>query len=225
MLACVLGFLLTLSFQTVSHPKQRDSQNVWQLREALSKQKMRTKKLNDERRRVEQLLTEYQHNPNQGKEETMKKALHELKKQAGLTKVSGQGITIHVEPLISGSLIGQNYHPVTARLLQTLVNELNSFGAGQIAIAGQRIIAASPIRDVNGEVYVNDHRIPEVPFTIKVLSNHPKELHNEMMVSDTRREFAEAKLNLTSEAVRHLTLPAYKQPIFVQYMEPVKENS
>lgn len=225
--ACILGFMLVLQFQIIHQPQKnvRDTRDVWQLRKDLEHEKMRTKKLNDERREIDQLLARYQNDASKQKVKTMKSALRELKKEAGLTKASGQGIIIHVEPLVSGSLIGETYHPVTAQLLRRLINELNSYGAREIAIAGQRVVETTPIRNVNGEIYVNDHRIPDVPFKIKVLANDAKKLHNEMVVSDSRREFAEAKLNLTSVTVDHLVLPAYDQPFLVQYMEPAKEES
>lgn len=174
---------------------------------------------------MDELLSRYENNPDQQKVKTMRSALQQLKKEAGLTKVSGQGIVIHVEPLISGSLVGRKYHPVTVDLLRMLINELNSFGAEQISIAGERIIATTPIRNVNGEIYVNDRRIPEIPFTIKVLADNARKLHDEVVVSNSRRDFAEAKLNLTSKPVEHLTLPAYDQPILVQHMKPTRGNS
>ncbi|HEU5139747.1 MAG TPA: DUF881 domain-containing protein [Bacillales bacterium] len=225
--ACILGFMLVLQFQTTNQPQEdtRDTRDVWQLRKDLSHAKMRTSKLNNELFEVEHLLAKYQSNEDHQKVETMKSVLNELKKEAGLTQVSGQGIIIHVEPLVSGSLIGEPYHPITAQLLRRLINELDAYGAKEIAIAGQRVIATTPIRNVNGEIYVNDKSIPEVPFKIKVLTDNARKLHNEMVVSDSRREFAEAKLNLTTEPVDHLVLPAYDQPILVQYMEPAKGES
>ncbi|HEX7063866.1 MAG TPA: DUF881 domain-containing protein [Bacillales bacterium] len=225
--ACIVGFMLVLQFQTTNQSQEetRDTRDVWQLRKDLSHAKKRTSKLNNERREVEELLAKYQSNADQQKVKTMRNVLSELKKEAGLTQVSGQGIVIHVEPLVSGSLIGEPYHPITAQLLRRLINELDAYGAREIAIAGQRVIATTPIRNVNGEIYVNDRSIPDVPFKIEVLAENARKLHNEMVVSDSRREFAEAKLKLTSEPVRHLVLPAYDQPILVQYMKPAKGES
>lgn len=224
-IAFILGFTVTLSFRSLTHPKPKETADVRQLRESLSQQKMRTEKLNAERSQIEQLLARYEHNPDQQKVKAMKNALQQLKKEAGLTEVSGQGIIIRVEPLISGSLVGQKYHPVTADLLRELINELNSFGAKQISIAGERVIATTPIRNVNGEVYVNDRQIPDVPFTIKVLADHVQQFHEEVMVSNSRRDFAEARLNLISRSVKHLTLPAYNQPIIVKHMKPTRGDS
>ncbi|HET7656743.1 MAG TPA: DUF881 domain-containing protein [Bacillales bacterium] len=225
-IACLVGFMLVLQFKVTNQPeKKRDTRDAWQLRDDLSKQKSRTKRLYEEQSQLDVLLANYKGHSKVQKVKAMKNELKRLKKEAGLTKLSGQGIVVHVEPLVGGSLVGQNYHPVNAELLRRLINELNEFGAGPIEIAGQRLTANTPIRDVNGEVYVNDHQIPDVPFTIKALAVNAKKLHDQMVVSDSRRDFAEAGLNLTSKVVNKLTLPAYDQQILVQYMKPARGNS
>ena len=49
----VIGFMLAIQFQTVQEPVVRDTRDVWELREALLKEKELNSNLNTEMRSVE----------------------------------------------------------------------------------------------------------------------------------------------------------------------------
>lgn len=222
--AFILGFMLVVQFQTANGLKdsgERDTRDTLQLREDLSKEKIRHQELYKELREAESLLNNYQHNQENQKARAMRNKLKQLEKEAGLTKISGQGIVLHVEPLVSASLI----EGVTPELLRRLINELNLYGATEIAIDGERVIGTTSIRTVNGQTYVNDRRISDIPFNIKVLAKDVKALHNEMQVSQSRENFARAGLKLLAESKDILELPAYDHHILVQYMELAEGDS
>jgi uncharacterized protein YlxW (UPF0749 family) len=218
--------MLVVQFQmTNGAGGERDTRDIGQLREDLSKEQRRQQQLLTELREAESLLTKYEQTRENQKVTAMRNKLTELKKEAGLTKVSGQGIVLRVEPLVSGSLIDEKYHPVTPKLLRTLINELNLYGATEIAIDGERVITTTPIRSVNGQTYVNDRPISDVPFKMKVLAEDARELNNEMQVSQSRENFARADLNLTFEVKSSLELPPYDQHILIENLTLTEEDS
>ncbi|HET7628785.1 MAG TPA: DUF881 domain-containing protein [Bacillales bacterium] len=223
-LSCVLGFAIVVGFGK-HDAVQHEFREAWKFRNQLTQEKELTVKLNRERRQVEQLLNQYENNEKENRVETMIALLAKYKAEAGLTEVSGQGIVIHIEPLVSGTLIGKTYHSLTAELLRELLNDLNMSGAKQIAIAGQRVVAMSPIRNVNGRVYVNDHPIPDIPIDIKVLTDNAQQMKEALAVSESARDLAIHRLNLSIEIKDRIVLEPFDQPIAVHFMKPVKEDS
>ena len=80
----------------------------------------------------------------------LKKELMILEKEAGLTPVAGEGVSITINydpnlPLIPGLTYVDE-----AVQLQMVINDLQSVGATAIAINNDRLITTSSIRSVNG---------------------------------------------------------------------------
>jgi uncharacterized protein YlxW (UPF0749 family) len=217
----IIGFMVAIQFTTTSEPVIRDTRDILQLRQDLRVEKERQQELNQEIDKQLSLINQLQEEDNI--EDVMIKAVYDLKEQAGLTPISGEGIIIEIKPLYTD----YGYVPVTVppHLLRILINELNIYSAKDIAIGEQRIISTSAIREVNGETHVNARRIPKLPLKVKVLASDAEKLHHEMIVSESVEYFAIENLSLTSTPINFVVLPAYEQPLRVRYLEPIKEES
>jgi uncharacterized protein YlxW (UPF0749 family) len=229
LIAAVVGFMIAIQFQTVKKPDERDTRDVWQLRAALLKEKEFQSNLLGEIRSNEEKISAYESERKQSKEQALRDTLQELKMEAGLTEISGPGITLQIEPVIEDIKLGVPVTTVVSpELLKRLLNELNMYEAKYLAIDGQRIINTTVIRDINRETKIDGHTLKSLPIEIKVgvdTINTAEKLSNRMKVSKARDEFFTESLRLTvSEATPVVTIPAYDNPIRIKYMEPIKEG-
>ena len=229
MVATVIGFMIAIQFQTVKKPVERDTRDVWQLREALLKEKELQSELLSEIRSNEEKLSAYESKRKLSKEQVLKDTLQELKIEAGLTEVTGPGITVQIEPVIEDAKLGVPVtRVVSPELLKRLLNELNMYEAKYVAIDGQRIINTTVIRDINGDTKIDGHTIRSLPIEIKVGVNEmntAEKLSNRMKVSKARDEFFTENLRLNISAPNPtITIPAYDNSIRIKYMEPIKEG-
>ncbi len=229
MISALIGFMIAVQFQTVTEPKVRDTRDIWQLREALLKEKELHYQLLTEIRSYEDKLSAYESEREQSKEKALRDTFQELKIETGLTEVTGPGVTLDIEPVIEDIKLG--YTPAAAvspDLLKRLVNELNMYEAESISIDGQRIINTTVIRDINSETKIDGHIIKSLPIEIKVVVkdlNTAEKLFNRMNVSKAKDEFFTESLRLTvTKPSAEIAVPAYENPIRIRYMEPVKEG-
>lgn len=229
LVATVIGFMIAIQFQTVKKPVERDTRDVWQLREALLKEKELQSELLSEIRSNEEKLSAYESKRKLSKEQVLKDTLQELKIEAGLTEVTGPGITVQIEPVIEDTQLGVPVtRVVSPELLKRLLNELNMYEAKYVAIDGQRIINTTVIRDINGDTKIDGHTIRSLPIEIKVGVNEmntAEKLSNRMKVSKAKDEFFTENLRLNISAPSPtITIPAYDNSIRIKYMEPIKEG-
>lgn len=221
----ILGFMLAVQFHTTQEPIVRDTRDIWELRQDLEQQKKVQQELYSEIFKNEQLIDEYSGESSENQLRTLEKTLSELKKDAGLTEVSGHGIVLTIEPLLNDeNLAGTNVGTIHPELLRRLINELNTYGAQEMSIDGKRVVNTTPIREVNDKTYVNDEPLSPLPLKIKVLSNDSNKLHTEMLTSQSGDDFARENLLLTSKLVDNVRIPAYDKQIRVKYMEEKGES-
>ncbi|MEO2074959.1 MAG: DUF881 domain-containing protein [Bacillus sp. (in: firmicutes)] len=230
LIAAVVGFMIAVQFQTVKKPEERDTRDVWQLREALLKEKELQSNLLKEIRSNEEKLSAYESKKKQSKEQALRDTLQELKTEAGLTEVTGPGITLKIEPAIEDIQLGTPVSTavVSPELLKRLLNELNMYEAKYVSIDGQRIINTTVIRDINRETKIDGHSIRSLPVEIIVgvdSMNRADKLSNQMKVSRAKDEFYAEGLKLSvSSPNPNMTVPAYDNPIRIKHMEPIKEG-
>jgi uncharacterized protein YlxW (UPF0749 family) len=224
----IVGFMLAIQFQTVSKPEVRDTRDTWQLREDLVKEKELQSRLIKEIRSNEEKLNEYETVREQGKETTLRNTLEELKQEAGLTELTGPGMTIYIEQLNEELIIGNTGATLSADLLKRLLNELNMYGAENVSIAGQRVINTTVIRDINGETKINGRSLTTFPIEILVLTEDftvAEKLYNRMQVSKSAEEFFIENLTVTVKKPElSITIPAFEDSIRIRGMEQVKSE-
>ncbi|MGM0837373.1 MAG: DUF881 domain-containing protein [Bacillota bacterium] len=219
----IVGLMVAVQFQTVQQPDVRDTRDTWELRSDLKKEQEIQSQIIQEIRKYEATIQEYTKEQKKSKEAALRDTLEELKKDAGLTEVSGPGIRMTVKPLFGEDILGEVQENISAELLRRFVNELNSYESEEISIAGQRIVNNTVIREINGRTKVNNAWIPNANFEIVVITDDPTKLYNRLQVSRAMDEFAIENLLLeVSTPINHVTVPAYDEAIRVKYMEPVK---
>jgi uncharacterized protein YlxW (UPF0749 family) len=229
LIAAVIGFMIAIQFQTVKKPVERDTRDIWQLRDALLKEKELESNLLSEISSNDQKLAAYESKQKQSKEQALKDTLQELKVEAGLTDITGPGITLKIEPVYEEVELGQPVTKVVSpELLKRLLNELNMYEAKYVSIDGQRIINTTVIRDINSETKIDGHSLKSLPIEVKVGVADMKtaeKLYNRMQVSKAIEEFFIENLRLTvSQPSSAVTVPAYDNPIRIRYMDAVKEG-
>jgi uncharacterized protein YlxW (UPF0749 family) len=221
----VIGFMVAVMFQTTKQPVVRDTRDMWQLRADLKREQQLQATILREIRTYEEQLRNYEVEQNNSKKEALQQTLVKLKREAGLTEIKGPGLVLTVEPLFDQSLIGQEVKGVSPELLKRLINELNSYEAQNVAVANQRIITTSVIRDINGRTKVNDYWLTQLPFKIAVIAKDAEKLYNRMQVSNAPDEFAVENLKLTiSQPLDEVTVPAYNDAVRVKNISPVNSK-
>lgn len=225
-IALIIGGMLAIQFETTNNPVVRDTRDLWDLRADLEKEKQRQQELNEELERYNELLNQYQADGKDEKIQAMENALSDLKKQAGLTTVSGQGIVITIEPF-NDELIGVDrpLPNIDPDMLRRLVNELNRYDAKEISIDGQRIISKTPIREVNGNIYINNEPVSSFPIEIRVLAKDNEKLHQKIIASPAVEEFIRENFLVESSPSAKVILPAFDKSMKVKFMKPAKEET
>lgn len=221
----LIGFMLAVQFQTMKHPdEEREKRSVWDLREELEKEKQKQVQLNTEISQYEILLNEYQRNSKKERLIAMEEARDKLKTQAGLTAISGRGIVFTIEPLFHEELLGEETPKLSVELLGRMINQLNVFGVEHILIGDERVMPQTAIREVNGEIFVNNRPLPELPLHVKVVSKDVAKLYDQFKVSKLKDEFANENLSITAEIKNKIDIIPYDRSLRVKYMEPYKED-
>ncbi|MEK5380183.1 DUF881 domain-containing protein [Niallia sp. FSL W8-0635] len=224
----IVGFMIAVQFQTIKEPVVRDTRDTWELREDLINEKKLELQLINEIRSINAKVEEYENETSESKEEVLKETLDELKQEAGLTEVTGNGIILKIAPVNTEILLGEEPGVVTSELLQRLVNELNLYGAEEIAINDNRYVNTSVIREINNVLKMDGNPLNQLPIEVKVIAkdaNAAEKLFNYMKVSKSADEFFLSNLLLNVEQSEKLiTIPAYSKAINIQYMEPENTN-
>ncbi|MFD2656267.1 DUF881 domain-containing protein [Gracilibacillus thailandensis] len=220
-IVCLLiGLMIAILFNTNHQTIDRDTRDTWEIRTALLEEQKTQQNLYMEIAEAEQTLQEYQEQTEHQQIESLKNSIQELRDQAGLTKKSGQGIIITLEPMFLEEDY-QEYPEINAELLQLLINELNAAGATEMAIESQRVINITPIRDVNGNIYVNNSSIGDLPTKIQVLTNGSEEIIKHLEVSEIGDYFALENVTMNISEQSDIVLPEYDEQIDLQDVDIV----
>ncbi|CEG26736.1 YlxX [Bacillus sp. B-jedd] len=223
--AGIIGFMIAIQFQTVKEPVERDTRDIWQLRQDLLKEKKLQSDLLSEIRSTEEKLAGYETERMNGKETVLKETLEELKGEAGLTEIKGPGIIITIEPVFEEIMLGEPAsNTISPDLLKRLTNELNMYDAKYISIDGQRVINSTVIREVSSETRIDGHRLTTLPIEVKVAAENmhsAEKLSNRMKASQSAEEFFIENLRLTvSDPKSEIIIEAYTNKIRINNMKP-----
>ncbi|WP_226037940.1 DUF881 domain-containing protein [Aquibacillus saliphilus] len=220
-LVCALaGLMIAVLFQSNQEPDERDTRDLWEIRSELQVEQKAQQQLYQQISETESVLNQYREVSEHQQLDTLKESIVELKEEAGLTELTGSGVRITITPIFQGGNDNiQEYPTISPELLNRLLNELNTYGATDVAIENERIINVTPIRYVNGKTYVNNHALPSIPIEISILSDNPKRLLNHIEVSQSRDDFAIDDLELSAEIKNNITLPSYDEPIILDELD------
>jgi uncharacterized protein YlxW (UPF0749 family) len=228
LIAAIIGLMVAIQFQTVREPEVRDTRDTWQLREDLMKEKELQSKLLLEIRSNEEKIAKYETERQLSKEEILRETLDELKIEAGLTEVTGPGITLSIAPAFNLIGDGDNVPSVSPDMLKRLLNELNMYGAQDISVDGERVINTTVVRDINRVTKINGHSLNRFPIEIKVIAANAQaaeKLYNRMKVSTVAEDFFIDNLEVTvNRPENKLVIPAYQDTIRIRYLDSVKKD-
>ena len=223
LITMIIGFMMAIQFQAVKEPVIRDTRDTGQLRDDLVKEKELYLNLIREINSNEEKIEQYETEKAKSKEWVLQDTLNELKIQAGLTEVEAPGIIIKIEYANEQLLLGETITPISYYLIQSLVIVLNQYGAENIAINEQSLFNSTVIREINGLTKVNGYSLDMFPITIQVAAGDregAEKLYKRMQVSKSAEDFFLENYRLSiSEPQLKVIIPAYKDPIRIQYME------
>lgn len=224
LVSLIIGFMLAVQFQTNNEPDVRDTRDIWEIRQDLKKEQELHKQLLNEIRKYEETLEKYEQQRSESKGAILRQTVEELKKEAGLTEVVGEGVVLYVEQMYDESYVGPISDTVSAELLRRLLNELNMYGAQYVSIADQRIVNTTVIRDINGVTKVDSYPLRSFPFEIKVIAADAEKMYNRLKASTIADDFAIENLLLTiSEPQQRVVIPPYDGAVRVKQMEAVED--
>ncbi|WP_043963596.1 DUF881 domain-containing protein [Anoxybacillus thermarum] len=221
----IIGFMLAIQFQTSQEPDVRDTRDIWEIRRDLQKEQELHKQLLNEIRKYEETLEQYEQQRSENKGAILRQTVEELKKEAGLTEVVGEGIVLYIEQMYDESYVGPVSDTISADLLRRLINELNMYGAEHISIADQRLVNTTVIRDINGVTKVDSYPLRSFPIEIKVITPDAEKMYNRLKASTIADDFALENLLLTvSEPQQRVVISPYDGTVRVKRMEAVEED-
>ncbi|WP_369824150.1 DUF881 domain-containing protein [Anoxybacillus sp. UARK-01] len=219
----IIGFMLAIQVQTTKQPAVRDTRDIWQLRQDLKREQQLEQQLLLEIRRNDEKIQNYLQNPAGNQAATLQETVEELRKEAGLTETTGPGVVLTIEPFYPEDYVGPITYTISPELLKRLINELNMYGAKEIAVADERLANTTAIREVNGVTKIGKKSISSLPIQVKVISDDVTTLYNHLKVSTIYDDFVTENLQITvSEPMPAVSIPKYNGQWRVRYMQTVK---
>ncbi|MFS0861399.1 DUF881 domain-containing protein [Fredinandcohnia sp. 179-A 10B2 NHS] len=218
----IIGFMVAVQFQTIQEPEVRDTRDLWELREALKQSQELYTDLLSQIYTYEAKMEQYENERDDSRILILQETLDELRKEAGLTEMTGPGITITVEQSFNEA--GRQAGYISPSLLRWLVNELNSYQAKAISIDGHRVISTTVIREIQGRPKIDSYTISTLPIEINVIADDAERLYNKLKASEAERQFFIDNLRLKiTKPSKAVTVPSYDDPIRITHMEPDKK--
>lgn len=219
----VIGLMAAVQYNTINEPDSRDTRDVWEIRQELSRQMQLHSELLSEIGTVDETLSKYENASSKSPEQALKETVEGLRSLAGLTEVTGPGIEVSIEPSPEAVALGLNIERVAPDLLIRLINEINRYNGLYVSIDGNRVVNTTAIRDINGATTVNTVPIQTPPFKIKIVSKSMEDtekLYNHLMSSRILDDFYIDNLSIVvSEPLEALTLEAYEEELEYHHLE------
>ncbi|MEK4424336.1 DUF881 domain-containing protein [Solibacillus sp. FSL K6-1523] len=196
----IIGFMLAVQYNTVQNPTERDTRDIWEIRQELSEEKKRHSELLSSISSLSSTVNKYEDAEFNNPELLLQETVNDLKKQAGLLPISGPGVTLTIEPSQELIQFGYELKPISPDLLIRLTNDLYRNNAQAIEIDEKRLTYNSAIRDINGKTTINSEPIKKTNFEINIIMQtyeQAQKLTNHLLASSFQDEFFIDNLILT----------------------------
>lgn len=209
LVSLIIGFMLAVQYNTVQNPTERNTVDIWEIRQQLSQEKERHSELLTQINDVTATVNQYEDVEFDNPELLLQQTVDNLKEQAGILPTTGPGMTLTIEPAEELLQFGYEIKPISPELLIRLVNDLYRYNAQAIEIGGKRLTYNSAIRDINGKTMVNSEAIDDTNVEINIITqsfDQAQKLKNHLLASSFPDEFYIDNLVLTvhepSERIR-----------------------
>lgn len=166
-----IGFLIAIQYNTVQKPAERDTRDMWAIRNELSSEKKLHSELLNEIRNLDKTIRTYKSLNDENAGTILLETVEDLRRQAGMTDVEGPGLIIEVNPSPESIALGAEISSISPDLLTRFINELNRVQWKALEIDGKRYTTLSAIRDINGHTTVNGLNVSSPPFLIKIVTD------------------------------------------------------
>lgn len=224
----IIGLMIAVQYNTIRNPTERDTRDIWAIREELSEEKKQHSELLAEIRSLEDVVKRYEQSEETNRQMVLSETVENLKEQAGMTDVTGPGVILRIEPAPELVEMGYEIEEISPDLLIQLTNALFKYGATNIAIDGNRIVHTSAIRDINGDTTVNSVALKSSSFEIYVGTNthkDAKKMYNSVQASTFIDSFYLDNYNLIiEEPTDELTIPAFENSLTNDYLTEAKKG-
>ena len=160
----------------------------------------------------------------------LQEGIDAMKAPAGLTPVSGPGLTITLsdapEDVINSSTQPIKFLVVHQQDIQAVVNAMWKGGAEAVTIQGKRVVTTTGIKCEGNAVLIQGRAYPQ-PYTISAIGN-PAALEAAVLQDDYleiyRRDAAlpDVSVGFEMNALGQLDMPAYDGVTNLTYAEPIR---
>lgn len=224
----LIGLMAGIQYNTINEPDTRDTRDVWEVRQELSRETKLHSQLLAEIDNLDDTLAKYDATVEDSPEQALRETAGELRTAAGLTEATGPGIEVLVEPSMEAVALGLDIQGISPDLLIRFVNEVNRYNALHVSIDGKRIINTTAIRDINGQTTVNTKPVETPPFSMKIISKSMEDsekLYNHLLSSRILDDFYIDNMTLTVSAPQpEFVIEAYDGAITTKYLQSTEEE-
>lgn len=224
----VIGLMTGIQYNTINEPDDRDTRDVWEIRQELSREKQLHSELLSEVGLLDATLSKYEEISSESPEQALKDTVEELRGLAGLTEMTATGIEMTIEPSAEAVAFGEEIDYIAPDLLIRLVNEINRNNGLYVSVDGNRIVNTTAIRDINGLTTVNAIPIQTPPFKIKIASNSMEDtekLYNHLLSSRILDDFYIDNLSVEISAPQEqVTIEPYAKELNYRHLQIAEEE-
>lgn len=184
--------MIAVQYNSMENPKQRDTRDIWAIRQELAEEKKLHSELLSEIRELDNTISSYRSLSDSSTGQAIKDTVDRLHQKAGTTDIEGPGIVIEVRPSAESIAYGIPITSISSDLLTRFVNDVNRFKGINMEIDGKRYNVMSSIRVINGSTSVNGLNVSTPPFKIKIISqtmSDSEKLYNYLLASSIHDDF------------------------------------
>ena len=87
----LIGFMISVQYNTLKHPKERDTRDIWAIRQELAEEKKLHSELLTEIRELDRTISSYRSLSESSTGQALKDTVDKLHKKAGTTDITGPG--------------------------------------------------------------------------------------------------------------------------------------
>lgn len=192
--------MLAVQYNTVQNPTERNTVDIWEIRQQLSAEQERHSELLTAISDLSETVDKYEDAEFDNPEIILQQTVDQLKERAGILPVEGPGVTLTIGPSPELMDLGYEIKPVSPELLIRLINDLNRSNARAIEVDDKRLSYNSAIRDINGKTTINSEPIQNTEIEINIITHtydQAEKMKNHLLASSFQDEFYIDNLVLT----------------------------